>query len=344
MSVSLAEVARAARARQAPMAAESAGYLVLAVADQVALAAREVRSQAVELNQDGGIRLRAGDPTGEGEAERQVRGLLGELLQAASSVTPALLRVAGKRGPASLGGLIAELEAALIPVNRAAARRALARLSRETARALEQGLLPEPESPPAIAAVPAPAPAPAMQHAVDPEPIEVEVELTPEPLTETRPEPLAARRLSSIPPEPSRTPRIGTLMTPSVRVDPHDIADVTDPMPAMEEIEPSDSLAAPAAEPEAPVELEASVELEVLTELEASAEPPPLAAHDEPAPAPPVRVPRSREPRRSDIGDLLRSFVNADGPSEPELRRELKKIAGLELTPPPTTAEPASGN
>jgi hypothetical protein len=159
----------------------------------------------------------------------------------------------------------------------------------------------------------------------------------------TRPEPLAARRLSSIPPEPSRTPRIGTLMAPSVRIDPHDIADVTDPMPAIEEIEPAESFAAPDVEPQAPVELEIPAELEVPTELE-PAELAPLAATHEPAPEPQVRVRPSREPRRSDIGDLLRSFVNADGPSEPELRRELKKIAGLELTPPPTTAEPASGN
>src|SRR6185436_2598062 len=51
------------------------------------------------------------------------------------SATPALLR-SGQREPQSgVDALIRELEAALIPVNRAAARRALSRLHRETARA-----------------------------------------------------------------------------------------------------------------------------------------------------------------------------------------------------------------
>ena len=134
MSVSLAEVALAARARQAPLPAESAGYLVLAVADQVALAARAVRQDAIELNEDGSVRLSAAEPASEVQAESQLRALLADLLKAASSLTPGLARVTSRAPQASLAAFIAELEAALIPVNRAAARRALARLSRASRR------------------------------------------------------------------------------------------------------------------------------------------------------------------------------------------------------------------
>src|SRR5688572_952245 len=132
MTVSLVEVALAAHSRQAPLPAESAGYLVLAVADQVALAARSVRKDAIELNEDGSVKLSAAEPATEAQAEQQLRALLAELLRSASSLTPALVRVSSKPPLANLAALVSELEAALIPVNRGAARRALARLSRET--------------------------------------------------------------------------------------------------------------------------------------------------------------------------------------------------------------------
>jgi hypothetical protein len=63
-------------------------------------------------------------------------------------------------------------------------------------------------------------------------------------------------------------------------------------------------------------------------------------AEPEPEPTPPSlpRVQLRREPLRSDIDDLLRGFRNETGPSEPELSRELRMLAGLDLTPPPTTA------
>src|SRR5690606_11480593 len=116
--------------------------------DQVAPAPRTVRAGSAELGEDGGVRLLAGEPASDSEAERQLRALLAELLQAASSLTPALVRASRQVPLSGLAGFVAELESALIPVNRAAGRRALARLARETSRAREQGLLqlePEPE-------------------------------------------------------------------------------------------------------------------------------------------------------------------------------------------------------
>jgi len=347
MSVSLAEVTLAARARQAPLAAESAGHLVLAVADQVALAARVVRPEDVQLTEDGSVRLCAGEPTDEAGAERQLRALLGELLQAASSLTPALVRSASRPPTASLASLVGELEAALIPVNRAAARRALARVSRETTRALERGLLPPPaaevpKAPPTPPAqtIAAPAPAPVIEPAPVAE-IEVTLERTPEPepLAETRPEPLV-RRASVVPPEPlARTPRLGTLMAPSVRLEPQEPGDLTDPMPSVAEAEPEFEAVEVELEPEDLVVLTAPDPEPAAPELiESSESSEPVLSESE------VRAPRVYEPRRSELGSLLKTFASADGPSEPDLRRELKKIAGLELTPPPVQAseQPAS--
>lgn len=143
MTVSLQEIFAAARAHAAPLAAESAGYLLLAVADSVAVAPREVRAADVELSQDGSVRLcpsRSGSG-GEGNPESAVRRLLEQALSVSSSVGPALRRAAAKRDSVGLQQLVRELEAALIPVNRSAARRALARVYRETDRARARGKL-----------------------------------------------------------------------------------------------------------------------------------------------------------------------------------------------------------
>jgi hypothetical protein len=143
MSVTLSEVRRAARAHRAPLAGESAGYLVLALADQVLSAPRLIETSDVQLTEDGGLRVLRGQASSETDAELSLRRALDGLLLVASSGSAALMRAGRRESPVGLPALVRELEAALIPVNRAAARRALARLQRETARALASGVLPE---------------------------------------------------------------------------------------------------------------------------------------------------------------------------------------------------------
>ncbi len=155
MSVTLSEVTRAARAHRAPLAGESAGYLILAIADQVVSAPRAVQCADVQLMEDGGLRVLAGLASSDAEAEHALRQALEALLLVASSGSAALTRASRRTSPVGLSGLVRELEAALIPVNRAAARRALARLNRETARALASGTLPEEEAAPVTAVAPA---------------------------------------------------------------------------------------------------------------------------------------------------------------------------------------------
>ena len=169
MTVSLLEILAAARAHVAPLAAESAGYLLLAVADHVVSSPRAVTVDDVELMPDGSVRLRVrrGAAAADESSERSVRSLLARLLEVSSSVGPALRRASLRADDVGLPGLVRELENALIPVNRSAAKRALSRVHRETGRARDAGKLDAwlkaeaPVAAPAPIAVPAPIAAPA---------------------------------------------------------------------------------------------------------------------------------------------------------------------------------------
>ncbi len=177
MSVTLSEVRRAAKAHRAPLAGESAGYLVLAIADQVLSAPRLVQAMDVHLTEEGSLRVVSGLASSDADAELSLRRALDQLLLVASSGSAALTRASRRTEPTGLSSLVRELEAALIPVNRSAARRALARVHRETARAVASGALPaeEPVAAPAalpvVAAVAAPLPAVAAVAAPLPVPV-----------------------------------------------------------------------------------------------------------------------------------------------------------------------------
>jgi hypothetical protein len=161
---------------------------VLAAADQAAQVPRRIEAASVELCPDGSVRVIGGPATTEAVAERDLRELLDELLLVAGSVTPGLLRAARRRTATGIDALVREIETALIPVNRAAARRALSRLERETARAVERGglLLPSEPAPPAEFS-----PAPPATAEFSPEPPAVD-SLTPPPVaSELLPTPVA---------------------------------------------------------------------------------------------------------------------------------------------------------
>ncbi len=175
MSVKLHEIMSAARARSASLAAEVAGYLVLAAADQIAGAPRALGFDDVTLSDEGQVRVGGGHSADDTAAEHGLRAMLGLMLLDASSVTPGLLRAAHKGSGAGIEGLIREIEVALVPVNRAAARRALARLHRDVARARDSGRM-------AAWSAPAPAPAPALAAAT----AEVPTRATPPALPEPR--------------------------------------------------------------------------------------------------------------------------------------------------------------
>jgi len=138
-SVTLDDVFVVVGAKRVPLAPELAGYLALEIAEGAAQTTGDVDPTRVYIGEEGSVALvrprREPNDAQGADAESSVRAILAKLLEASGSQTPALGGVARRRGGAGgLPGLIEELEAALIPVNRAAGRRALARLAREVKR------------------------------------------------------------------------------------------------------------------------------------------------------------------------------------------------------------------
>ena len=121
-------------ARQVPLAAETAGYLLLDLASACSSDALAIEANAVVVSEEGVVAVVQATESTEPETEATLRLLLGKLLAAGGSSTPAL-QAAAERTPEGQRDLfVAELEAALIPLNRSAGRRAVARLAREARR------------------------------------------------------------------------------------------------------------------------------------------------------------------------------------------------------------------
>ncbi len=134
-SVTLEEVFTVIGARRVPLAPELAGYLVLEIAEHADPSGGDVDPKAVFVSEEGTVALvKPRREVPAGSAETSIRAMLMRLLDASGSQTPALTAAGKRRATAGLPALAEELEIALIPVNRAAGRRALARLAREVRR------------------------------------------------------------------------------------------------------------------------------------------------------------------------------------------------------------------
>jgi hypothetical protein len=213
VTVSLSEVLAGAEAQAVPLSAECAGYLVLAAADQAALSPRRVQAGEVCLLDDGAVRLLGGVPADDATAEGDLRELLGGLLSSASSTTAGLVRARRRAAGAGVGALLRELERALIPVNRAAARRALARLARETVRAKDEGrLMPAPAAPPVVASAPVAPPPVAVA------PLPVAVAPPPVAAATVAPPPVAVAPPPEVAPAPPEVDPSHTALLPRVEV------------------------------------------------------------------------------------------------------------------------------
>ncbi len=141
-SVTLEQVIHAASARAASLVPETSGYLALAIGDATIHAPFRLDLAKVSLSAEGTVAVSHGrDVVPPMEAAASLRALLGTLLERSVGTMPGLRAAARPRdeGDKGVAHVVEELEAALIPVNRSAARRALARLARETARAIADG-------------------------------------------------------------------------------------------------------------------------------------------------------------------------------------------------------------
>jgi len=134
LNATLREIVLAVRYGDASLVGESVGYLILGVCDRAVAVPRVADLDGVMVTGEGDVVLDATIVT-ELEAEQSLRQLLGQLLTLLRTPFPNLARVA-TREPCGLGHLVTELEAALVPVNRRAAKRSLSRLVRETRRSL----------------------------------------------------------------------------------------------------------------------------------------------------------------------------------------------------------------
>ncbi len=135
-SVTLEDVFAVALAKRVPLAPELTGYLTLEVADGARHSNGEIDPRSVYISEEGTVALvrQPKKDAGPNDAEASLRAILAKLLEASGSATPALAAVTRKRPGDGVPALITELEAALIPVNRAAGKRALARLARAVKR------------------------------------------------------------------------------------------------------------------------------------------------------------------------------------------------------------------
>jgi hypothetical protein len=134
-SVTLEEVLTVVGTKRVPLAPELAGYLVLEIAEHADPNGGDVDPKSVFVGEEGTVALvRPKRETTRGDAESSIRSALGRLLDASGTQTPALAATSKRKNGAGLTALVDEIEAALIPVNRAAGRRALARLAREVKR------------------------------------------------------------------------------------------------------------------------------------------------------------------------------------------------------------------
>ncbi len=305
MSVTLLEVWRAARARSVPFSGESAGFAALALCEATQHSPRSLALTDAELGEDGTVRLLSSRTCSQQQADKEIRTLLGRLLEVSSSPGPSLFRVAGRGGGTSLPGLADEIEKALIPLNRAAARRALVRLHRETARAVEQGRL-------------APAPdldEPAQIRLSPPAPPVAPTEAAPRSLVTSPPapppvaeKPEARVRRESPPPLPvaSPIPVVVACETPPPAPRPVPVRIPEPPPPlALASREPTLPLKLPLSVPAAEVEQLTSAETIVARRARGLPTPPPL---------PPSRSPSTSSERTPPMGSVDVAVIGVSPP------------------------------
>ncbi len=139
LGTTILELIATMKERRVRIPSEIGAFIALEVCEALAKGPAAVRPGDVRVAEDGSVSVFAppGSATSE-EAARAVVALLGGLLVAAGTGVPRVLVGLLEAGPSSgrwdLASLRDDLEASLVPLNRAAARRVLARMLRETKR------------------------------------------------------------------------------------------------------------------------------------------------------------------------------------------------------------------
>ncbi len=355
-SVTLEDVFTVVEAKRVPLAPELAGYLALEIADGTDAGSGNVDPKTVFISEEGTVALvrPKKDPI-TGEAEASVRALLNKLLDASGSGTPALTTAAKRKPGNGLPALVEELEAALIPVNRAAGRRALARLVREVKRVLlgvgRNASLANPavsRSEPKVASLPAPHARPALRKRDDDRKSDPKV--TPPRTEGSKRPPDSVRRFGSFGEEPTTAKRenqLAQLASDMAAVDSTPAtqdAKVGVGVDAKPEMPANVSGPLPGRPPAAASTRPAAVLPPVPVKSPSGPPAPPPPPKRDPAPAPVVAEVRPDVPgptlfRGDEVESLLDSFGVSSAHEDKQMARELKAIAGLSPTPPPPDAK-----
>jgi hypothetical protein len=315
MDISLDRVLEAARERRATLTPEVAGYVILLAAQQLGAERSPVSAHSVLLDEMGEVRVERASAVSELDIETALRELLGTLIAVCSSPPPAIVAVTDRCASGDLRGLVAELSAALIPINHSAAHRALARLYREARRA--DGHVTDVSLPPIVErrarAEPVPAPVP------EAEPGELDIDV----VVEAEAAAAAPHALPSQPP-----PAIEEVPANAAELDPQQLSSELGPPPIFAaEIAP-DPLPRDLLAPELPTRdpgiHDSGAAGLVISHVDAAAAP-----DEEPRFVLPAAAPRWTE-ARSDVQQLLAAFL-AETRSVDHMLRALRDMIGLDL-------------
>lgn len=339
--VGLADVALAADRGLSPLGPELCGFIVLEATSRL----REVGGGAVEgaelaVGTQGYVALTAPPArAAEGDAVASLRKLLGALLALATSSTPALRQCARRHDPrSSYTTFERELFAALIPLNRQASRRGLARLARTTLDALDAGRLEDgPELLGGTTAQASPSPLPVTRKVAPP-----------------------AATLRAAAPSMPAVPDLEPTTQPTPAVEPHEesdpFANAVEALPPLEVDEPTVQQPpvihrAPARpvvveSPTPPTSLaELSDALDALDaqahgdELEVVSQLPPIVEEPKVAPSPAATgAAPSAFVARERVRQLVDGFSVSGRRDDRALSAELKAMVGIETSVPPQVA------
>ncbi|MBK6696204.1 MAG: hypothetical protein IPG50_29015 [Myxococcales bacterium] len=334
--MTLEEVLAVVTARRVPLAAELAGYLALEMAEGASSGPGELEASHVYVSDEGTValvRLKK-----DGDAEPTIRAFLGLLLEAGGTQTPALGLAARKASGSGTAALARELEAALIPVNRAAGRRALARLAREVKR-VTQGVGRNASIPP-----------PERGRTESRRPSTPSFSENEQPTAAKRPEPAVMREASPSKPASEQKAEAQSEKKAALQ------RPISDHLPTVE-LSNADAArlralpgttresAAPLAPPPQD-ELDEAVTKPRGVPVAPAVSPPPVAGPPATAPAPAPTASKAaedddlepvEEAPRDGVDELLSSFGVSDEKGDGAVGRDLKAIVGVDPTPPPLT-------
>lgn len=138
LGISVEELISTATERGARIPAEIGAFVALETCEALVDAPARVRAADVRIADDGTVGVLASAGATSEQAARAVAVLLADLLGASGTGAPRSLAALLERGPSSgrwdLDSLRDDLEASLVPLNRAAARRVLSRMLRDVRR------------------------------------------------------------------------------------------------------------------------------------------------------------------------------------------------------------------